>query len=230
MCWHHPVAARAACGRWRSMRRSTKCWSRSSRRCTAPSRGLASTSGSSTSTPSAARLPLPGSPRGTEGSAVRALGGAAPRARRRLGRRSGGRRASRRGRNPFVPRLLGRAAACSTRCSARQTPQPPPLPLSLSLSLRRGRPGAGSGLCDVVAETDDGALGESSAWGGGSGGARSTAEEWLARGAYFLNEAERQESKRGFYESAATCFKQARRPRPAASREEAPLVCAPLTL
>jgi tetratricopeptide (TPR) repeat protein len=73
-----------------------------------------------------------------------------------------------------------------------------------------------SGLCEVVRESggvlDAGGLGGLGGSSSSSSSARSTPDEWLARGAHFYKEAERQESSRGFYESAATCFKQAGQP------------------
>ena len=80
---------------------------------------------------------------------------------------------------------------------------------------------AESSLCEVVQESDDGLLDTSSSASdndvtGGiastSSTSRSTPEEWLSRGAHFFTEAERQESKRGLYEAAATCFRRAERP------------------
>ena len=72
---------------------------------------------------------------------------------------------------------------------------------------------AESSLCEVVQESDDGLLDtSSSASGSASSSSRSTPEEWLIRGAYFLEEASRQESKRGFYENAVTCFRRAEQP------------------
>lgn len=69
-----------------------------------------------------------------------------------------------------------------------------------------------AGLCDK----DDGS-GQGSASGLAddrtSFAQRSTPEEWLERGMYFYQNAEQQvESRQGYYESAAMCFKQAQQP------------------